>query len=367
MLYWGGGLDGQGWDLNGRQPGGFPRIDPRTDALLDSWKGRMENAQVTLRMCASEGPGFKRYLKHFMMLSSQACMEFRLPQYHRFNTEKKRKVLTERIVIGGILESYSGSTPGSGIRVSNNAAAEGDYLKYVRRRARRYRLQAHRLGGHFAALILDGAGVELKIPTMVAATASADASTSPAQIKRLLVILGGPHGIRPEAVAAIRQMLEKYTDFPMIGVALPGGILHSYYALANLLIFHDHGLLLPYLQTQVGLPRPPEPETPKLQAASTGAPVIDLEEQETANNGVDSSKAEAPNPSEEVKSGPAAQAAQIAKELEQKLAAQTKAIEQKSASLAAAQAQVLNKAAEQLQPALAPLPPPTEPDRKSVV
>lgn len=26
---------------------------------------------------------------------------------------------------------------------------------------------------------------------------------------------------------------EKYTDFPLLGVALPGGILHSYYALAT--------------------------------------------------------------------------------------------------------------------------------------
>lgn len=74
ILYWGAGLEGQGWDLLGRGPGGFPRIDRNSDALVDSWKGRMENAQVTLRMCASEGPGFKRYVKHFLMLSAQACV-----------------------------------------------------------------------------------------------------------------------------------------------------------------------------------------------------------------------------------------------------------------------------------------------------
>ena len=74
ILYWGSGLEGQGWDLLGRGPGGFPRIDRNSDALVDSWKGRMENAQVTLRMCASEGPGFKRYVKHFLMLSAQACV-----------------------------------------------------------------------------------------------------------------------------------------------------------------------------------------------------------------------------------------------------------------------------------------------------
>ena len=161
ILYWGCGLEGQGWDLLGYGPGGFPRIDRNSDALVDSWKGRMENAQVTLRMCASEGPGFKRYVKHFMMLSAKACVEFRLTQYHRHNTLNRRKVLTERIVIGGILDCYHRRATNTGMRISNGSPGD-DFVTCLRRRARRYRAQASKQGGHFAAVILEGGSCELR-------------------------------------------------------------------------------------------------------------------------------------------------------------------------------------------------------------
>lgn len=262
VLYWGGGLDGKGWDLNGRGAGGFPRICRTCNAVVDSWKGRMENVQVTLRICASEGPGFKRYIKHFMALSAQACVELRLHQYHQFNRVQKRKVLTERIVIGGILETYAGQAPAqSGMRVSNGGPHEGNWISYLRRRARRYRWQAHREGGHFAALLLEGGCVELQLRDLLAAGDSGGNAT-PARIKRLLVILGGPEGIGPDIRDAVRSQVELYTDFPVMSMALPGGLLHSYYALANILIFHDQGLLLPYLQARVGRPRAP-PKVPR--------------------------------------------------------------------------------------------------------
>ncbi|CAE7524656.1 dennd1a [Symbiodinium sp. CCMP2456] len=252
VLYWGGGLEGQGWDLSGRLPGGFPRIDRYSDALVDSWKGRMENAQVTLRMCASEGPGFKRYMKHFMMLSSQACVEFRLRQYHRYNTLCRRKVLTERQVIGGILETWHKGTSNSGMRISNGGEpGEPTFLSFLSRRARRYRAQARRLGGHFAAVILEGGQQELKF-VAAAKTLSAE---RPAKLKRVLLILGGPDGISDSIRQQLRTTLEEHTDFPLLGIALPGGILHSYYALATVLVFHDQGLLIPYLEFQVGKPR----------------------------------------------------------------------------------------------------------------
>ena len=58
----------QGWHLSGLPPRGFPRIERASGALVDGWKSRMENAQLT-------------------------------HQYHRFNTRQKRKVLTERQVV----------------------------------------------------------------------------------------------------------------------------------------------------------------------------------------------------------------------------------------------------------------------------
>eukprot|EP00434_Breviolum_minutum_P020708 symbB.v1.2.018261.t1/scaffold1446.1/size211836/4 len=261
ILYWGAGLEGQGWDLLGRGPGGFPRIDRNSDALVDSWKGRMENAQVTLRMCASEGPGFKRYVKHFLMLSAQACIEFRLAQYHRYNTLNRRKVLTERIVIGGILDCYHRNIPSSGMHISNGV---DDFIACLRRRARRYRAQAAKQGGHFAAVILEGGRSELRFAAAARAAEELGASKgSRAQVKRIMLILGGPNGISDSVRETMRK--EKYTDFPLLGVALPGGILHSYYALATVLVFHDQGLLLPFLEQQLGTPRPAQSPPRRLQ------------------------------------------------------------------------------------------------------
>lgn len=273
VLYWGAGPGG--WDVSGRIAGGggFPRICRTCDSLVDSWRGRMENVQVTLRICASEGPGFKRYIKHFLALSDKACMEFRLRQYHQFNRARKKKVLTERLVIGGILEAIMGQTrPDSGLRVSTGCQDQANWSTYIRRRARRYRWQAHREGGYFAALLLEGGLRELQMRDLVAA-ADQRCSEKQNSIKRLLIILGGPEGISPEVRARVLSIIEAYTDFPTICLTLPGGLLHSYYALANLFVFHDQGLLFPYLHERAGQPRAPQKE-PTTSPGLAAQPIV---------------------------------------------------------------------------------------------
>lgn len=186
----------------------------------------MENAQVTLRMCASEGPGFKRYVKHFMMLSAKACVEFRLTQYHRHNTLNRRKVLTERIVIGGILDCYHRRATNTGMRISNGSPGD-DFVTCLRRRARRYRAQASKQGGHFAAVILEGGSCELRFAAATRALerleeqrSRSSRASNGARLQRLLLILGGPDGISEQIRESLRQTLEKYTDFPLLGLAL---------------------------------------------------------------------------------------------------------------------------------------------------
>lgn len=131
------------------------RICRTSDVLLDTWRGRVENAQMTLRMCASEGPGFKPYIKHFMMLSSQACAGFSLPQFHNFNKLRNQKVLIERTVIGQILDAHAAGqarAANSGMQASNAGPREENWAAYLRRRACCYQQQAHEKGGHFVAV-----------------------------------------------------------------------------------------------------------------------------------------------------------------------------------------------------------------------
>ena len=151
----------------------------------------------------------------------------------------------------GILDCWHRTAANSGMRISNGGPGEPSFLSFLRRRARRYRAQAHKLGGHFAAVILEGGREELKF---VAAAKTLKAQRE-ANLKRVLLILGGPDGISDNIRQQIRSAVEEYTDFPLVGIALPGGILHSYYALATVLVFHDQGLLIPYLEVQAGRPR----------------------------------------------------------------------------------------------------------------
>ncbi|CAE8719284.1 unnamed protein product [Polarella glacialis] len=116
VLYWGAGEEG--WDMEQRHM--TPRICRYCNDLVDSWRGRFENAQVTLRMCAAEGGGFKRYVQHFMMLSAKATFGLHLPSFYRWCVTQKRKVLTERVVLGTLLEAHQGTLPNgsnSGLRV----------------------------------------------------------------------------------------------------------------------------------------------------------------------------------------------------------------------------------------------------------
>lgn len=246
VLYWGTALDKEsGWDFTRS----CPKLCRQCDDVYESWRGRMENMQLTLRICASEGPGFKRYMRHFMALSLKGCAEFHFKRFHNANRERKKKVLTERVVIGGILEAAMGmaSQKEVGIRVSNGAPDE-DWSTFLTRRSKRYRKQARRAGGHFAVLLLEGGGSELNLRDMLAVAEKEIHHR--ARIQRLLIVLGGPDGIKEHIREGIRNIVEDFTDFPLLSVALPGGMLHSYYALANILIFHDQRLLIPYLQAQ---------------------------------------------------------------------------------------------------------------------
>ena len=60
-----------------------------------------------------------------------------------------------------------------------------------------------------------------------------------------MLTLGGPAGISPQDRKQLHNALDPYIDAPLLGVSLPGGITHSNYALATMLVFHDQECCCP--------------------------------------------------------------------------------------------------------------------------
>mmetsp|Transcript_13645 Transcript_13645/g.26369 ORF Transcript_13645/g.26369 Transcript_13645/m.26369 type:complete len:748 (-) Transcript_13645:66-2309(-) len=234
VLYW----SEDGWDLSQRSH--TPRTCRTCDSLVDAWRGRFDNMQITLRMCAAEGGGFKKYTKIFMAQSCKLSLRFHLPTYYQWLVSTKKKVLCERMVIGSILDYYHGKPmvdDRCGFRVQNTVGSWEHDLRGVAKTLQR---EAHENDGKFAALILDKHGKELRIEEMCLLSRQC-------HIERLLIILGGPTGIASGSEDQLTRVLEEFTDFPLLRCSLPGGIMHSYYALATLFVFHDQGVLLPFL------------------------------------------------------------------------------------------------------------------------
>lgn len=248
VLYWGGAGKDRPWDFDNL--GCTPMLCRQCDSVKDTWRGRFDNAQVTFRMCGAEGSGFKRYVHEFSMMSGKGVAEFHLSTFYRWISARGKKVLNERVVIGSMLEAYHGmhDPRECGIRASNNW---GDWERSLRYLCKRFQEEAKRGGGKFCALVLDEHGSECRISDMLRVQGNS-------HIGRLLIVLGGPDGIAAKQAEDMRNVMEEYTDLPLFRCALPGGKMHSYYALSTLFMLHDQGLLLPFLSHLAG----DHPQTP---------------------------------------------------------------------------------------------------------
>eukprot|EP00929_Paragymnodinium_shiwhaense_P015428 TRINITY_DN12350_c1_g1_i2.p1 TRINITY_DN12350_c1_g1~~TRINITY_DN12350_c1_g1_i2.p1 ORF type:complete len:442 (+),score=61.24 TRINITY_DN12350_c1_g1_i2:126-1451(+) len=217
IVYW-GGVGDEGWDLDNR--GRTPHFCRQCDSVVDTWRGRWDNAQTTLRMCAAEGAGFKKYVDMFLMLSARGCSEMHLPTFYQFLKDEKKKVLSERQVIGSILESYQGSiTPRySGIRTTN---VRGGWEWALRDTMKKLSYEASQTGGHCTALMLDSEGAELHVDSMVEFVRSAPAGVP--RIDRMLIVLGGPDGISNHYARELAAVCGEYVTLPLLRCRLPGG------------------------------------------------------------------------------------------------------------------------------------------------
>ena len=78
-------------------------------ALARSWKGRLDNVQVTFRMCKGEGCGSKPNVEHFFMLRHTGCAYIDIPEFWRERVRIRKKVPTEECVLGCLADSYAGA------------------------------------------------------------------------------------------------------------------------------------------------------------------------------------------------------------------------------------------------------------------
>ena len=242
MLYWGVGLEG--WDFDER--GKSPKRCTTCDGIYDTWRGRFDNAQITLRMCAAEGRGFKRYIDKFLMYSSKLSVLFDLKTFYDFLRWQNKKVLDERMVIGTVIDLVTGkikmspNTNGIDLSTFNESWKEG--LQSV---AHGMSNSANKVGGRFAVLILDEKGMKLDVSEMVRYTQLSHVD----RISQLLIVLGGPEGIPDVIEKQMLDILDSEVTIEMFRCALLGGKMHSYYALSTLFVMHDQGIIMPFLDT----------------------------------------------------------------------------------------------------------------------
>merc|ERR1719326_158975 len=139
-------------------------------------------------------------------------MWFELRAFYHWMMQRGTKVLTERCVIGTILEVHQGYIRAKqcGVNVDN---AYGSWYSAVQGLAGELRDEAHEQGGKFVSVILDGYGQDLQVQDMAQ-------NLEEPSIDRLLIVLGGPEGIPPRSLSQLKRLLNDYTDCPIISCTL---------------------------------------------------------------------------------------------------------------------------------------------------
>jgi hypothetical protein len=210
--------------------------------VADSWRGRLDNFQCTLRMCCSEGQLFRPCVSQVALISPRAALTYSLSDLGAWMNASGRKRPNETLLLGAALRKADPALPvvADGVTYAE-LRPDGDAMwGWVSAWAQAVRDSA---SGRVVPVLLDATATPLAPSAAAGALATALGQAAQAEpISDLLFILGGPSGIP----SRWQQPLVAAVGSP-IRVALRGGLAHSAPALLELLLLHERGELLPLL------------------------------------------------------------------------------------------------------------------------
>lgn len=216
--------------------------------VADSWRHRMDNMQISLRLCEDpNGKHFRQDVDGFHLLSPKMGISYHLSDFGNYLWSMDEKCPTENHIIGTALKVLKKEVLPTtcGVKVSTWNTAEG-WQRWLEDKVCELRTGAEQRGGVSVGLILDKDGFEVG-SCGISHPYFAHATTSP--IREILVALGGPGGIDEAVMQVLEQRGEGHgLHLGLMRVKLPGGLHHSCVALNDLLQFHDQGYLYPIME-----------------------------------------------------------------------------------------------------------------------
>lgn len=227
-----------------------PTLCTTCSGVADVWRGRLDNMQCALRMCCAEGALFRPFVAQFALLSPRAAVNYELARFGNWLAKEGTKRATEAVVVGAALRAASSdlSPNDSGVahtafECADDGTGEGMWQWAAAWAAA---VRAGSGGGRVVSLLLDAAAPPLASCTAAGVLA---AHVGSAAVSDVVILVGGPSGVP----RAWRERLEKVVGRPLLKVSLGGGVQHSAPALAELLMMHERGDLLPLLHDRLAL------------------------------------------------------------------------------------------------------------------
>ena len=246
------GADGSrsaGCHLNSSGRG--PTLCSGCGGVADVWRGRLDNMQCALRMCCAEGAIFRPFVKEFALVSPRVALRYELARFGEWMAREGTKRATEAVVVGAALRAAAAELSSeSGVTHAALDCTEAGAGEAMWRWVQAWvaAVRAGSGGRRVVSLLLD-AGAPPLVSSTAAGALAAHVNSSATPVRDVIILVGGPSGVP----RSWRDRLTQAVGRPLLKVSLRGGVQHSAPALAELLMLHERGDLMPLLDDRLAL------------------------------------------------------------------------------------------------------------------